>query len=49
MIQFPNIKQFNPSNLKQFNCSIEKKNIIHGKGTKHDMYKNLYIYNLNSF
>ena len=37
------------SNIKQFNCSIEKKNTIHGKGTKHNMYKKLYIYKLNSF
>ena len=31
------------SNLKQFNCSIEKKNTIHGRDTKHDMQKAIYI------
>ena len=37
------------SNLKQFNCSIEKKNTVHGRDTKHDMHKKPYIYKLNSF
>ena len=37
------------SNLKQFNCSIEKKNIIHGKGTKHDITKSCIYINLIAF
>ena len=32
------------SSLKQFNCSIEKKNTVHGRDTKHDMHKKLNIY-----
>ena len=39
MKQSSNLKQFKLSNLKQFNCSIEKKNTVHGRDTKHDMQK----------
>ena len=50
MIQIFQLKAIQLSNLKQFNCSIEKKNThLHIAETLNMRCKKLYIYKLNSF